>query len=254
MTILALEFSSAQRSVAVLRRRTGSSGAGVPPANDAGRGPDAFGPGAPPAPLPPALAASEVLSEVIEVSRGNTMKPLGMIEGALRQAGVEREGIECLAIGLGPGSYNGIRAAVALAQGWQLARGVKLLGVSSAEAVAAEAEAAGLRGRVNVVIDAQRNEFYLAAWEIGSGGRREVQSLRLASRDEVQRRADAGEPIVGPEVTKWFPAGRLVFPRAATLGRLAWGRTDFTPGEKLEPIYLRAVNFVKAAPPRPLPD
>ena len=49
-----------------------------------------------------------------------------------------------------------------MAQGWQLARGVKLLGVSSAECLAAQAQAEKIFGRVNVVIDAQRNEFYLA--------------------------------------------------------------------------------------------
>ena len=64
-----------------------------------------------------------------------------MIESALRQAGLEREEIECIAVGLGPGSYTGIRAAIALAQGWQLARGVKLLGVSSAECLATQAQA-----------------------------------------------------------------------------------------------------------------
>ena len=48
-----------------------------------------------------------------------------------------REAIEAIAVGLGPGSYTGIRAAIALAQGWQLAREVKTLGVSSVAAMAA---------------------------------------------------------------------------------------------------------------------
>ena len=56
-----------------------------------------------------------------------------LIDDALREAGVEREQIDCLAIGLGPGSYTGVRAAIAVAQGWQLARGIRLLGVSTAE-------------------------------------------------------------------------------------------------------------------------
>jgi len=36
---------------------------------------------------------------------------------ALKQAGLEREAIDCIAVGLGPGSYTGIRSAIALAQG-----------------------------------------------------------------------------------------------------------------------------------------
>jgi tRNA threonylcarbamoyladenosine biosynthesis protein TsaB len=223
MTILALEFSSGQRSVAVVCRRTGD--------------------------------VSFVASEVVETSAGGT-RAFGMIEDALREAGLEREQIEVLAVGLGPGSYTGIRFALSVAQGWQLASrqgGVKLLGISSAESVAAQAQAEKISGRVNVVIDAQRNEFYLAAYEISADGRREVEPLRIVTRAEVESRAGAKEILIGPEVTRWFPNGRMVIPRAAVLGQLALSRSDFVAGDKLEPIYLREASFVKAPPSRRIP-
>jgi len=62
--------------------------------------------------------------------------------------------------------------------------------------------------------------------------------------------AERGEVLIGPEVTQRFPSGKTIFPRAATLGRLALGRTDFIAGDKIEPIYLRETKFVKAPPPR----
>jgi tRNA threonylcarbamoyl adenosine modification protein YeaZ len=220
MKILALEFSSPQRSVAVTQERT-----------DAG-----------------ALA----LGEAIETGARST-NALGLVEEALRQAQVERGQIECLAIGLGPGSYNGIRLAIALAQGWQLARPVKLLGISTAECLAAQAQADGIFGRVEIVIDAQRGEFYLAGYDLSPEARCEVEPLRLASLADVQARQQAGGALIGPEVTKWFPGSRVLYPRAATLGQLARGRTDFVPGEELKPIYLRETQFVKAPPPRILP-
>jgi tRNA threonylcarbamoyladenosine biosynthesis protein TsaB len=173
-----------------------------------------------------------------------------MIEQALAGAKIEREQIDVLAVGLGPGSYTGIRAAISLAQGWQLARGVKLLGVSSVETIAAQAHAEKIPGRVNVVIDAQRNEFYLATHEITADGRREIAPLKIMTGAEVESRVAGGEMLAGPEVTKWFPGGRLIFPRAAVLAELAARRSDFTPGEKLEPIYLRETNFVKSPPAR----
>ena len=46
-----------------------------------------------------------------------------MIEDVLARSQMEREQIEVLAVGLGPGSYTGIRVALSMAQGWQLARG-----------------------------------------------------------------------------------------------------------------------------------
>ena len=217
MKILAFEFSSPQRSVAVVGNFGGPVG------------------------------------EVIDTAPGNTMKPLALTEQALRQSGLEREQIEGIVIGLGPGSYTGIRAAIALAQGWQLGRGVKLLGISSAECVAWQAQVEGMTGKVAVAIDAQRGEFYLAGYEISASGRREVSPLRLATLDEARAREQAGERLIGPEVARWFPGGQIVFPRAAMLARLAMGRGDFVPGEKLEPIYLRETTFVKAPAPRILP-
>ncbi len=212
MKILALEFSSSQRSVAVL--------------DSTGR-----------------------VSEIIETGAGASA-PLAMIEEALRQATLEREQIECLVVGLGPGSYTGIRSAIALAQGWQLARRVKLLGISSAECIAAQAQADRVTGRVSVIIDAQREEFYLASYEVAQNRYREVEHLRIVTREELQRRAGDGTILIGPEVTRWVASGKITFPRAATLGKLALDRADFVAGEKLEPIYLRETKFVKAPPPR----
>jgi tRNA threonylcarbamoyl adenosine modification protein YeaZ len=220
MKILALEFSSSQRSVAVVH-----DGAG---------------------------AGRLRLGEAIETG-GRATNALGLVEEALGQAKLDREQIECLAVGLGPGSYTGIRLAIALAQGWQLARPVKLLGMSSAECLAAQAQAEGILGRVGIVIDAQRDELYLAGYDLDPQRRREVEPLRLATVAEARTRQQAGVVLIGPEVTNWFPAGRVLFPRAAMLGQLARDRRDFIAGEAMEPIYLRETRFVKAPPPRTLP-
>ena len=220
MMILALEFSSPQRSVAVAQAGT-----------DGGQ---------------------FTLGEAIESGVRST-NALGLVGEALRQAQIERAQIECLVIGLGPGSYNGIRLAIALAQGWQLARPVKLIGISTAECLAAQAQAEGIFGQVQVVINAQRGEFYLAGYDLSPEARREVEPLHLAGLPDVQARQQAARILIGPEVTNWFTGSRVLYPRAATLGQLARGRTDFVPGEELKPIYLRETQFVKTPPPRILP-
>ena len=171
----------------------------------------------------------------------------------MRAARLEREAIDALAVGLGPGSYTGIRMAISLAQGWQLARAVRLLGVGSVEALAAQAQAQDISGPVSLVIDAQRNEFYLAVYELGGPGPRVVEALRLATQAEMEQRAAAGELILGPDLQRRLPSARVLFPDAATVGALAAARTDFIPGENLEPIYLRETTFVKAPPPRLVP-
>ena len=215
MKILALEFSSAQRSVAL-------------------------------------VVDGQVRGRAQETGTRES-RALSLIESALSAAGLERETVDCLAVGLGPGSYGGIRSAIALAQGWQLARGTKTLGISSVESLAAQARMEKIHGVVNILIDAQRNEFYLARYEISASSRREVTPLRLAGREEILALVRAGETILGPDVTGEWSTARLLFPDAAMVGQLASRRTDFVPGEQLEPIYLRETRFVKAPPPRIIP-
>ena len=207
MTILALEFSSGQRSVALAR--------------DGG-----------------------VLSGAVETGGYRVTNAFGLVEKVLAAANLSREDIEVIAVGLGPGSYTGIRAAIAVAQGWQLATGVKLLGVSSADSLAAQAQAGKIFGRVNVAIDAQRGEFYLAGWDISAAERREISPLKIVSAVELAAHRNAGGICVGPEMEP------PLLPTAAMLAHLAAGRSDFIAGEKLEPIYLRETSFVKAPPPR----
>jgi tRNA threonylcarbamoyladenosine biosynthesis protein TsaB len=209
MTILALEFSSDRRSVALARD-------GI------------------------------VLSEAVEQTGGRTTKAFGLIEKVLAEGKVSREAIEVIAVGLGPGSYTGIRAAISVAQGWQLAREVKLLGVGSMEALAAQAQAEKIFGRVNVVVDAQRGEFYLGEWEIAADALVEASPLRIVTGAEVSQRASAGKVLIGPTEE------RLMYPAAAMVARLAGGREDFIPGDGLQPIYLRETTYVKAPASRPI--
>ena len=214
MTILALEFSSAQRSVALVHK------GGV--------------------------------AEAIE-SGGYATNAFNLIEKVLAEARLERRQIEVISVGLGPGSYTGIRVAVSIAQGWQLARGVKLLGISSAECLAAQAQSGKMFGRVNVVIDAQRNEFYRAAYEISPDDLTEIEPLQIATGTTIQTSNANSKIWVGPEVTRWFPQGKILFPTAATLGWLAIEHRDFVTGDQLTPIYLREPNFAKAPRTNPIP-
>lgn len=218
MKILALDFSSAQRTAAVL--------------ND----------------------GDAIAHEAGDASPGRDMKPFALIESALRLAKLEREDIECIAVGIGPGSYAGIRVAISLAQGWQLATGIKLLGISSVECIAAQAATDGGSGKFSVAIDALRGEFYLASYETNGIGVTKIIPLKLATLAEAQERERAGDLMIGPEATRWFPNGKIIFPHAAMLARLAANRSDFVAGEKIEPIYLRKTTFVKAPATRVIPD
>ena len=167
-----------------------------------------------------------------------------LIQQVLASAGVNRAEIETLAVGLGPGSYTGIRVAVAVAQGWQLATTVKLLGVDAITTLAAQAQEQQIFGRVHIVIDAQRGEFYLATWNISSASRQAITPLKIVPPAVMQEHA--GEQFIGPDAAPF--GGQVIYPAAAMVARLAHNRTDYVSGEQLLPVYLRESTFVKWTP------
>ena len=75
-------------------------------------------------------------------------------------AGILRDTpLDAVAVGIGPGGFTGLRAGIALAQGLALARGVPLLGVSTGQALAAQAAPGGRE--VWAVLDSKRGHLFL---------------------------------------------------------------------------------------------
>jgi tRNA threonylcarbamoyladenosine biosynthesis protein TsaB len=93
---------------------------------------------------------------------GHANRLLGAAEAALTQAGVAWEEVERIAVGVGPGSFTGLRIGIATARALAQARGLPLVGVSSLEALALGAgEEEPL---VLAVLDARRGEAFAAAY------------------------------------------------------------------------------------------
>jgi tRNA threonylcarbamoyl adenosine modification protein YeaZ len=221
MNILAVEFSTDERSVAVA----------------------AFD------------AAGGLLVKHEELERGGrSTAAFAMIQRCLEKAGIDRTKIDRLAIGVGPGSYMGTRLAVSLAQGWHFALGTPLFSYDSLECIAAEAAEEGLKGKLLAVLDAQRGEFYIAGFELTGPTWVPILPMQIATPDQVQGYAQAGFVLAGPNLEQKFPSTSSIWPRASTGARLAIQKNESVAPELVTPIYLRETTFVKAAPSRSMID
>jgi tRNA threonylcarbamoyl adenosine modification protein YeaZ len=212
MKILALEFSSSRRSVAILEYAAG--------------------------------AATVLAHKTTSQAAGCT--GLSLIDEALSCAGIGPREIGMIALGLGPGSYTGIRSSIAIAQGWKLAHDVILRGISSADVLARQAARIGKTGALSIIIDAQRGEFYRADYALEAGhphGFRQTAPLAIVPASSL----DPELATVGPDIKQVAFCTEL-FPDAISLGELALKHEEQNDcPESLEPIYLRPIAFVKAA-------
>jgi len=102
---------------------------------------------------------------------GHATRLLAMAGGLLATAGISWPALERIAVGLGPGSFTGLRVGVATARGLAQSLAADLVGVSSSLALAKAAleKPAGERdalgdGRVLAVIDARRGEVFAGAY------------------------------------------------------------------------------------------
>lgn len=96
---------------------------------------------------------------------GHQTQLLALVDRVMAQAGAGWGDIDRLAVGLGPGTFTGLRIGVATARALAQARGIPLVGVSTLEALAEGAPADGRP--VLAVLDARRGEAFAAAWAEG---------------------------------------------------------------------------------------
>ncbi len=85
---------------------------------------------------------------------------LGLIEQVLADAGGGWEQIERIAVGVGPGTFTGLRIGVATARALARAREIPLTGISTLESLAHNAPPD--RATVVAVLDARRGEVFAA--------------------------------------------------------------------------------------------
>jgi tRNA threonylcarbamoyladenosine biosynthesis protein TsaB len=93
-------------------------------------------------------------------TRGHAEALLPLLDHVLREAGLRPDDLKALAVTVGPGTFTGLRAGLAAARGFALARALPLVGVTTLEAVA-EPVQLDEDETLAVSFDAKRGEIYL---------------------------------------------------------------------------------------------
>ena len=92
------------------------------------------------------------------------------VVAGLSAVGVVPQSLDVLLAGTGPGSFSGIRSVLAALQGLALPRGIPVLGLSSAAALARSVALARGAETVAVIGDARRGTLWSAVCDVAASG------------------------------------------------------------------------------------
>jgi tRNA threonylcarbamoyladenosine biosynthesis protein TsaB len=176
---------------------------------------------------------------------GHASQLLALATRLLDDAGLTFEDVGRIAVGIGPGTFTGLRIGVATARALAQATGAELLGISTLRTLAA---GAGERP-VLAVLDARRGEAFVAEYDAG----REVRAPAAVTPEALGRMGRPGLLAVGDGAVRFRavlePSG-IEIPAdgsplhqvsALALTRLAAGVPEGAPqaGGNVIPEYLR---------------
>jgi tRNA threonylcarbamoyl adenosine modification protein YeaZ len=176
------------------------------------------------------------------MKHGEQLAPL--IESVMTDAGIVRQDLTAIAVGVGPGPFTGLRVGLVTARTLALVLEIPVYGVCSLDVIAVEA-AAAIGTDFVVATDARRKEVYLASYD--------DQGRRLDG-PEVARPADAASdrPVAGEGGVLYpdaFPDRRAPeLPSAGWLARAV--AEELAELRDPDPLYLRRPDAVAIAAPK----
>ena len=191
------------------------------------------------------LENEEILGQVtLNIKKNHSITLMPAIDFLMNSLDLKSADLDRIVVAQGPGSYTGLRIAVATAKTLAHTLKIELVGVSSLLALVPEQ----VEGLVIPIMDARRNNVYAGFYQSGQAVRSEAH-LPLAEVLEIAGAADQPVTFVGETATfaeqikAALPQAAIqpTLPDAATIGRLglelpAQSIHDFVPN------YLKRVE------------
>ncbi|MCP4092729.1 MAG: tRNA (adenosine(37)-N6)-threonylcarbamoyltransferase complex dimerization subunit type 1 TsaB [Planctomycetes bacterium] len=189
---------------------------------------------------------SEIFSHDFSGSRGRAL--LTATDTLLQQQQATREDVGVILVGVGPGSYTGLRIACSAALTLSMALEIPAHGVNSFEAAAYVRDH---DGPLHMLLDAYRKQVYHACYQREANTLKTLQEAQVIEKEEALERVGNGQDYLGD--SRFAGHGSTLIGNsdatASTLLELAFARGLQLDGSGLEqalpptPLYLRPAAF-----------
>ncbi len=184
---------------------------------------------------------------IFEGKRSLSRRLMGELDGLLTRSGLTLADLTAFAVGLGPGSFTGVRVGVTTAKTLAQVTGKPLVGVGTLDAYAAVWWDYDDDTSIVPVLPSRRSEVYAAVYR---GGRNVEEPFAVSVEDMTARLGEMGGVMVcgSPPALPDWPGWSLSQPWTPPEGlariaarRLAAGDTDDPLG--LVPLYVVAPSI-----------
>ncbi|MGP2491537.1 tRNA (adenosine(37)-N6)-threonylcarbamoyltransferase complex dimerization subunit type 1 TsaB [Mesorhizobium sp. PUT5] len=192
-----------------------------------------------------ALAGRDLGRSVLDLGKGHAEHLMDVIAQALQRAGKTYADLGAIAVSTGPGSFTGVRVAVSTARGLSLALKIPAIGVTTLEALAAEAAGTFPGRAVLAALDAGRAEIHAALYDQGRQVRYgpAVMTLEQAiamANETLAVLAGTAAALISEAAGANFDIGASAATAdIATYARLAAAKGG---GGRPKPVYLREAD------------
>ncbi|BCG76494.1 tRNA (adenosine(37)-N6)-threonylcarbamoyltransferase complex dimerization subunit type 1 TsaB [Mesorhizobium sp. 113-3-3] len=190
-------------------------------------------------------AGRELGRAVLDLGKGHAEHLMAVIAEALKAGETDYPGLGAIAVSVGPGSFTGLRVGVSTARGLALALKIPAIGVTTLEALAAEAAVAFPGRAVLAALDAGRDEIHAALYDKALVL---TYGPAVATLPEASALASEASAVLAGTAAAQIAAlvGRLsdIGPQAPTADILTYARLAAAKGEgeRPKPLYLRGAD------------
>lgn len=177
------------------------------------------------------------------IGRNHSTLLIPSIDKLLKKAGLNIKKIDGFCVGVGPGSFTGLRIGVATIKGLAYSLKKPVVAVPSIDAIAENAKDPD--GIICPVLDAKKGKVYGALYRSNRGAIKRISKYLLISTENLNTilgRYDKitilgdGAGLMGRQahISDWYPRADVI----ARIGLEYFKRRKFTSPEDLEPLYL----------------
>lgn len=142
--------------------------------------------------------------KVLEAAKKHVSDLAPTVASLLAENQLKPNELDAIAVGIGPGSYTGLRIGVMSARTLAMVTGARLLGISTFQ-ILAQNTLSPEHQKIEIIADAQQDKIYAQTFKTTENNETKAGELEIVSCKDWLSNRDSSYALAGPGLTKVLP-------------------------------------------------